>query len=170
MKSYRQIGLVLFCIACIGQHSFGQDVLTLEEAIQTGLENNYNIRISRNNEAMAANSNTYGNAGFLPRATVAGTVSYSSSNTVQKLFSGDTILQVSLTMILVIHLVEGLSIAGTSPIVNSKDGIAMVDQVLDECKIAHTRLASRSTVNPHQGRNFIIKTGSFRSLQKRQHL
>ncbi|MEZ5043659.1 MAG: TolC family protein [Saprospiraceae bacterium] len=89
MKSFRQIGLLLFLVCFVIQISFSQDVLTLEEAIQTGLENNYNIRISRNNEAIAANSNTYGNAGFLPRLNTTTSLSYSSSNTVQKLFSGD---------------------------------------------------------------------------------
>lgn len=89
MKSLRQIGRLLFYLFCIVQTSFSQDILTLEEAIQTGLENNYNVRISRNNEAIAANSNTYGNAGFLPQISTTATLTYSSSNTVQKLFSGD---------------------------------------------------------------------------------
>lgn len=46
--------------------AFCQDTLTLEKAIETGLENNYSIIIARNNQRIAENSNTLGNAGFLP--------------------------------------------------------------------------------------------------------
>lgn len=46
--------------------AFCQDTLTLEKAIETGLENNYSIIIARNNQKIAENSNTLGNAGFLP--------------------------------------------------------------------------------------------------------
>jgi outer membrane protein TolC len=89
MRALRQVGRILFYLFCVVHTGFSQDILTLEEAIQTGLENNYNIRISRNNEAIAANSNTYGNAGFLPQISTTASLTYSSNNTVQKLFSGD---------------------------------------------------------------------------------
>ena len=89
MRALRHIGQLLFFLFCVVQNGFSQDILTLEEAIQTGLENSYNIRISRNNEAIAGNSNTYGNAGFLPQISTTANLTYSNSNTVQKLFSGD---------------------------------------------------------------------------------
>jgi outer membrane protein TolC len=66
----------------------GQAPLSVEEAIQIGLENNYDIRIARNNEAIAKNNNTAGNAGFLPSASIFGSANYSSNNTTQKFFSG----------------------------------------------------------------------------------
>ncbi len=47
-------------------NAFSQDTLTLEKAIEIGLENNYTIIIARNNQKIAENSNTLGNAGFLP--------------------------------------------------------------------------------------------------------
>lgn len=68
--------------------SIGQTPLSVEEAIQVGLENNYDIRIARNNEAIAKNNNTAGNAGFLPSASIFGNVNYSSNNSSQKFFSG----------------------------------------------------------------------------------
>jgi outer membrane protein TolC len=68
--------------------SVGQAPLSVEEAIQIGLENNYDIRIARNNEAIATNNNTAGNAGFLPTASIFGSVNYSSNNSIQKFFSG----------------------------------------------------------------------------------
>ena len=43
-----------------------QEILTLEEAIKIALESNYSIRIARNDEQIAKNNNTIGNAGFLP--------------------------------------------------------------------------------------------------------
>ncbi|MCB0656628.1 MAG: TolC family protein [Saprospiraceae bacterium] len=70
--------------------AFGQPVLRMDEAVRIALENNFQVQILRNNETIAANSNTYGNAGYLPRVSTTGTVSYSSNNTNQKFFSGDT--------------------------------------------------------------------------------
>ncbi len=44
-----------------------QDILSLDEAIQIGLENSFSIRIARNEVDIAQNNNTIGNAGYLPR-------------------------------------------------------------------------------------------------------
>lgn len=46
-----------------------QELLTLDEAIDIGLENNYGIQIFRNQAEIAANNRTLGNAGFLPSVT-----------------------------------------------------------------------------------------------------
>jgi len=66
-----------------------QELLTLEEAINIGLENSYNVRIARNSEIIADNNNTAGAAGFLPSLTTNGNLSYTSNNTKQVFFSGD---------------------------------------------------------------------------------
>lgn len=66
-----------------------QELLTLKEAIEIGLENNYGIKISRNLETIAENNNNIGNAGMLPTVTTNGTTSYTSNNTRQRFFSGD---------------------------------------------------------------------------------
>jgi outer membrane protein len=47
-----------------------QDTLTLEQAIDEGLKNNYSIIISRNAEQITKNNNWIGNAGFLPQANL----------------------------------------------------------------------------------------------------
>ncbi len=69
MKSKNKMGLkvhlLIFSVA-LSTFSIAQDSLTLFDAIQTGLENNYSIIIQRNNARITANNNTYGNAGFLP--------------------------------------------------------------------------------------------------------
>jgi outer membrane protein TolC len=44
--------------------------LSLEDAILTGLEKNFSIRVSKNNNEIAKNNNTIGNAGLLPSVGV----------------------------------------------------------------------------------------------------
>jgi outer membrane protein len=51
------------------------DTLSMERAVQIGLDQNYGIRIAKNEREIAGNNNTYGNAGFLP--TVDATGNYS---------------------------------------------------------------------------------------------
>jgi len=47
-------------------HLYSQTELSLADAIQKGLENNFSIRISRQNLKIAANNNTWGTAGRYP--------------------------------------------------------------------------------------------------------
>jgi outer membrane protein len=54
-------------------------LLTLKEAVEIALQNNYNIKLSKNFTAIANNNVTLGNAGFLP--SVAGNLS--STNSIQ---------------------------------------------------------------------------------------
>ena len=46
------------------------NLLTLEEAIRIGLENNYEIQFVRNRSEIAANNRSLGNAGFLPSVSL----------------------------------------------------------------------------------------------------
>ena len=55
----------------------GAKAQTLAEVIATGLENNYNLKIARNEEAISANNATAANAGYLP--TVNATAGYSGT-------------------------------------------------------------------------------------------
>lgn len=83
---------ISFCtlIACLvfaanlhAQDVPGQPMLTLRQAIEIALKNNYSIQLSQNNSAIAKNNVTLGNARVLP--TVTGNVSSSNSlqNTTQ---------------------------------------------------------------------------------------
>lgn len=56
--------------------------LTLQECLKKGLENNYSLRISRNDEQIAHNNATLANAGFLPSLDLSAgyNASLSSSN------------------------------------------------------------------------------------------
>lgn len=65
--------LVLVMMALLGGsagRANAQQTLTLQEAVRIGLEQNYAIRIARNNEKQADNNYSLGNAGFLPSVNV----------------------------------------------------------------------------------------------------
>ena len=68
---------IIFSVFLLLIHAFPvysqAKMLTLEEAITTGLSNNFSIRVSRNNNEITKNNNTYGNAGFFPTIGVSGT-------------------------------------------------------------------------------------------------
>ena len=69
--------IIVTCILLLFLQSFQTqcqtNVMTLEEAITTGLSNNFSIRISKNDNEISKNNNTIGNAGFLPQLGVSGT-------------------------------------------------------------------------------------------------
>jgi len=65
------------------------DTLELTNAIQIGLENNFNIKISEGQTQIATNNNSYGNAGFLPTLDLNAAQRYTNENTTQRFISGD---------------------------------------------------------------------------------
>ncbi len=60
-----------------------QHVLDLQECLQIGLRNNYDLRIIRNEEQISANNFTLGNAGFLPTMDLSGGYNFRESNSDQ---------------------------------------------------------------------------------------
>lgn len=62
--------LLMMCFAGIPAGVIAQEVLTIEDAIRTGLEQNYGIRVSRLDLEKRENDVTLGNAGMLPRIGV----------------------------------------------------------------------------------------------------
>ncbi len=66
---------------------FAQDTLSFKECVSIGLDRNYDLRIVRNNEAIAENNLTPGNAGFLPILDASGRISESVMNSEQIFFS-----------------------------------------------------------------------------------
>lgn len=62
--------------------------LRLEDAIKTGLENNYAVNIFRNDKSIAALQNNAGNAGMLPTVSLNGSVGYANANSYQEFASG----------------------------------------------------------------------------------
>ena len=81
-------------VLLVGFHfsSWAQDLdtLTLESALATALENNFQIRLAKNNSRIAQNNNSLGNAGFLPIVTAQGRWDNSVQNTEQEFLDGRT--------------------------------------------------------------------------------
>ncbi len=65
-----------------------QPLLTESEAVQIGLENNYNIRLVKKDLSIVENNNTLGNAGFLPEVALTAGQSYSVNDSKQEFLTG----------------------------------------------------------------------------------
>lgn len=72
---------LLLCVSAFAQ----EKVYTLQECLNEGLQNNYSLKIQRNNQQVSDNNATLGNAGFLPSADLSGRYSGSSQDTETKL-------------------------------------------------------------------------------------
>ena len=73
-------------------HLFSQKaaVLTLDEAVSLAVQNNFNVRIARNEAMIDKTNNTAGNAGMLPEVALNFGTTSNINNTKQEFFSGDT--------------------------------------------------------------------------------
>lgn len=67
---------------------FPQEILTLQDAVRIGLENNFSIKIARNEAQIAANNATLGNSGFLPRIDASGARTFSVNDSRQQRADG----------------------------------------------------------------------------------
>ncbi len=65
-----------------------QDVFDLRRCIETGLEQNYSIRIVRNEQTISSNNATLGNAGYLPTVDMNGGFSGSNMDTHRSMSDG----------------------------------------------------------------------------------
>lgn len=66
----------------------GQSLLTVEEAIATALENNFEIRLARNDSTAAALDYQYRNAALLPRLTLNSGLTLNNNDQYQKFTDG----------------------------------------------------------------------------------
>jgi outer membrane protein len=82
----KSIVLFLFCIA----KTSAQEVLTLEDAIKIALENNFDIKIAKNNLKINETNVAIGNAGMLPSATASLVDNNSIQNSSQTRQDGTT--------------------------------------------------------------------------------
>ena len=80
--------LVSIFFICYGFLVEAQPILTLKEALQIGLENNFDIRIAKNDSEFAKAANTYGTAGFLPTVSATGSRNFLWNDISQKFASG----------------------------------------------------------------------------------
>lgn len=82
--------LSILLLICSSVPVLSQDTLSLSDAIEIGLAQNFNIRIARNNQQVAENNYSPGNAGFLPTIGVNGSYLQEVQDTRQVFASSDT--------------------------------------------------------------------------------
>lgn len=78
------IGSLFFCV----NNANSQQLLTVEEAVAAALQNNYDIRLIRNDSVLAALNNSYAYAAFLPRLNAQAGYVFNNNNIKQKLADG----------------------------------------------------------------------------------
>lgn len=79
----RMIKTILFASLLLPSFVLSQEVMTLQECLQKGLENNYDLQITRNEALISDNNVTPGNAGFLPEVSLNSGFNLRSSNSDQ---------------------------------------------------------------------------------------
>ncbi len=80
-----QIAFFAFLVSNVS----AQEIVNLKRCLETGLKQNYDIRIVRNEQKISDNNYTVGNAGYLPTIDLSGGYSGTSNNIEQKLTSGE---------------------------------------------------------------------------------
>lgn len=83
--------LIILSLLLFSYSVIAQEVVDLKTCLQIGLEQNYAIRIVRNNQQISDNNYTIGNAGYLPSADLSAGYSGTLNNNKQKDTSGETI-------------------------------------------------------------------------------
>lgn len=80
--------LYISVLAFLSMTSQAQEVFNLKRCIEIGLENNYSIRIIRNEQIISDNNATIGNAGYLPTVDLNGGLNGTVNNTRDELRDG----------------------------------------------------------------------------------
>ncbi|HLF34483.1 MAG TPA: TolC family protein [Cyclobacteriaceae bacterium] len=87
MQKHKFFHLIVLLLCFSGKETFSQsDTVSFSELFAEALNNNFGIRITRNNAALADNSNTLGNAGFLPEMNITSALGRTVNNTKQQFF------------------------------------------------------------------------------------
>jgi outer membrane protein TolC len=81
--------ILLLTLAMFSTGSMAQTSYSLQGLIDKVLTENYQVKIVRNQEQMAINNNTLGNAGFLPDVSIQGSTSVSVNNRREESTNGD---------------------------------------------------------------------------------
>lgn len=89
MNSRKLYSILLILFFCISKTN-AQGVLTIEEAMRIALENNFEIKIAKNNSKISETNVTIGNAGMLPSLTASVTDNNSIQNSSQTRQDGTT--------------------------------------------------------------------------------
>lgn len=80
---------IIFCTLLLGfMQGYAQQVLTLDQAIDLALKNNYDIRLAQNDAAIYANDYAYANMAFAPRVNATAGRNWSHTATKQEFANG----------------------------------------------------------------------------------
>lgn len=77
MKSHRI--KILLILVLLSKISYGQELLTKEEAVKMALEFNYDIKVANNNVQIASNDADIKNSGYLPTVTATAGIDYTDT-------------------------------------------------------------------------------------------
>ncbi len=89
--------ILIFSIFVIAANIIQAQVLTIENAIDIALKNNFNILVARSNADVDKANNTAGNAGMLPNIAANGSSTYSQNNLDIQPLSGNPIVSPNAT-------------------------------------------------------------------------
>ncbi len=84
---FRQVAIILVCFLLSGSVP-GQDLLTLDDAIRTTLENNFGIRVAQKNIEIAANNASRTAVGYHPTLNASAGTNYDVGGSKQQFSSG----------------------------------------------------------------------------------
>ncbi len=87
--SLKKISLFLYLSLLLGIVDVAAQTVNLQGLVERALDENYQIRVVRNQQQMAQNQNTPGNAGFLPSLNLRADQVWGVQNTQQEFFNGE---------------------------------------------------------------------------------
>ncbi|MBK9108256.1 MAG: TolC family protein [Saprospiraceae bacterium] len=87
----KKFNLMVFVYILTFVSSYGQDTLSLQNALEIGLQQNFNIRLAVEDVHISSNNYTRGNAGMLPSIDLSAGFTKSSSNTKQEFVTGNNV-------------------------------------------------------------------------------
>ena len=99
MKLYNNKHLVAASLCMLfglllGSNCFAQQkTYTLQECLNEGLENNYSLKMVRNQQRVSDNNATVGNAGFLPSLSLSSSYRGNSQDSQTKLRDDNSIIE-----------------------------------------------------------------------------
>ncbi len=95
MKVYKLIpAFIIVPFLCFSQESIGS--LSMEDAIDLALENNYDIKISENNKSILENNAVRANANYLPSISLSGSYNYQNQSVYTE-FASDQVAPIDRT-------------------------------------------------------------------------
>lgn len=80
--------LLIWCLLLPGLHVSAQQVLTVEQAIDLALKNNFDVRLAKNDAAITANDYAYANWAFAPTLNASATRLWNTTRTKQEFANG----------------------------------------------------------------------------------